>query len=215
MSPASPFSERTPGASNLLSQIDSLLGCAGDLFPLIARMSKICNHLNEKSITDDEIPYITEGIKIRDELLTWFPPATVSILESEDQYCTIDDIVTTAEVYRLTSLLHLYRSFPPFGKDVPSLADQILNYLLRIPPESGTLCIHIWPLMASGCEHTDPLKRDKVRGRFEEIRGKLMVANVDQAIMLLEEVWNRKDGGDKDAGWASLARERGWHLLLG
>jgi hypothetical protein len=215
MSPSSPFSERANGAPTLLNEIDSLLGCAGELFPLIARMSKVCNHLNEKSITENEIPYIVEGIKIRDELSNWFPPASVSIHESEDQYCKVDDIVTTAEVYRLTALLHLYRSFPPFGKDVPLLAEQILNLLLLIPPESGTLCIHIWPLMAAGCEQTDPQRRDKVRGRFEEIRGKLMVANVDQAIMLLEEVWKRKDAGDNDAGWASLARERGWHLLLG
>lgn len=69
--------------------------------------------------------------------------------------------------------------------------------------------------MAAGCEHTDPIKRMETRVRFQEISQKLKVANVDQAIQLLEEVWERRDTGDINAGWATLARERGWHLLLG
>ena len=69
--------------------------------------------------------------------------------------------------------------------------------------------------MAAGCEHSDPIKRHLVRQRFEDIRERLKVANVDKAIELLVEVWARRDAGDTNAGWASLARERGWHLLLG
>lgn len=219
MSPSSPRSDRRfsdpNGIYSLQNEIDSLLGCAEDLFPLIARMSKVCKHLTTIPITEDQIPYIQEGIQIRSELINWQPPATVSIHASEDQYCKVDDIVTTAEVYRLTALLHLYRTFPPFGKDVQAIADQILNYLLVIPPDSGTLCIHIWPLMAAGCEHSDPIRRNQVRERFDEIRRKLMVANVDHSIMVLEEVWKRRDAGDRDAGWAAVAKEREWDLLLG
>lgn len=219
MSPSSPRAERystgSNGVSSLQSEIDALLGCAEELFPLIARMSKVCNHLKERPITETEIQYIQEGLQIRAELLNWVPPPTIEIHASEDQNCKIDDIVMTAEVYRLTALLHLYLSFPPLGKDVPGLADQILNMLLVIPPESGTLCIHIWPLMAAGCEHTDPIRRDQVRGRFDEIRRKLMVANVEQSITVLEEVWARKDAGDRDVGWATIAKEHDWNVLLG
>jgi Fungal specific transcription factor domain len=217
MSPAtSPFSERgSSDVHSLQNEIDSLLGCAGELFPLIARMSKVSNHLTEKVITMEEIPYIEEAIQIRDELKVWVPPDTDILNRSEDIHCSVEDIVATAETYRLTALLHLYRAFPPLGKDIDRMADEILNRLLLIPKTSGSLCIHIWPLMASGCEHTDPTKRDEVRSRFEDIRQKLMVANVDSAIQLLEEVWRRRDGGDMNVGWASLARERGWHLLLG
>ena len=69
--------------------------------------------------------------------------------------------------------------------------------------------------MAAGCEHTDPFKRALTRQRFDEVSVKLKVANVDQAIELLEKVWERRDAGDMNAGWVTLARERGWHLLLG
>jgi len=180
-------------------------------------MSKICNRLTDKIITEFELQYIQEAIQLRDELLTWQPPQIDILQASSDVHCSLDDIVTTAEVYRLTSLLHLYRAFPPLSgpKDVASLADQILNCLLLIPKESGSLCIHIWPLMASGCEHTDYGKREAVLNRFEDVREKLKVANVDQAIELLVEVWKRRDAGDLGAGWASLAKERDWHMLLG
>ena len=69
--------------------------------------------------------------------------------------------------------------------------------------------------MAAGCEHTELYKRQLVLQRFEDVREKLKVANVDQAIDLLAEVWRRRDAGDLKAGWASLAKERDWNLLLG
>jgi hypothetical protein len=69
--------------------------------------------------------------------------------------------------------------------------------------------------MAAGCEHTDPFKRQQILLRFEDVREKLRVANVDQAIDLLVEVWKRRDAGDLNAGWASLAKERQWNLFLG
>lgn len=197
------------------NEVDSLLGCAGDLFPLIARMSQVCNRLNDKIITLSEIQFIEDAIHVRDELLAWKPPGISNLQESSDIHCSLDDIVTTAEVYRLSSLLHLYRAFPPLGKDIQNLADQILNSLLLIPIDSGSLCIHIWPLMAAGCEHSELYKRELVLQRFEVVREKLKVANVDQVIDLLLEVWKRRDAGDLNAGWASLARERDWHLLLG
>ena len=158
---------------------------------------------------------ISEAIHVRDELLNWIPPEISVLQASNDVHCSLDDIVQTAEVYRLTALLHLYRAFPPLGRDIPVLADQILSGLLSIPSDSGSLCIHIWPLMAAGCEHTDPIRRVLTRRRFHEISQKLKVANVDQAIELLEKVWERRDAGDVNAGWVTLARERGWHLLLG
>ena len=221
MSPP-PSPATIPGASpsgeekfSLRNEVDSLLGCAGELFPHIARMSQVCNRLNDKVITISEIPFIQDAIQVRDDLLEWKPPGVSSLQESSDIHCSLDDIITTAEVYRLTALLHLYRAFPPLGKDIQNLADQILNSLLLIPDDSGSLCIHIWPLMAAGCEHTEPYKRRLVLQRFEAVREKLKVANVDQVIELLGEVWKRRDAGDFNAGWASLARERDWQLLLG
>lgn len=220
LNPLSPVTTPIEGLSpagnfSLQNEIDSLLGCAGDLFPLIARMSRVSNRLADKVITPNELEYIADGIQIRDELNEWQPPDINILQASSDVHCSLEDVVRTAEVYRLTALLHLFRAFPPLGKNALSLADQILNTLLLIPKDSGSLCIHIWPLMAAGCEHMDVLKRQLVLQRFEDIREKLKVANVDQAIALLGEVWKRRDAGDMNAGWVSLARERGWHLLLG
>jgi Fungal specific transcription factor domain len=214
--PTSPVSVGSPlGNFSLQGEIDSLLGCAEELFPLIARMSAASNRLFDKVITQAELPYIADAIQIRDELREWKPPERSVLQESSDVHCSLDDIICTAEVYRLTALLHLFRAFPPLGKDSQALADQILNSLLLIPVDSGSLCIHIWPLMAAGCEHTDPVKRHLVLQRFEILRERLMIGNVDKAIELLIEVWKRKDAGDVNAGWANLAKERGWLLLLG
>jgi len=218
LSPASTPASSSAGGSGeytVKREIDSLLGCAMDLFPLIARMSKVANRLTEKVITQEEVVYIQKAIEVRDELLAWRPPEIEFLQESSDVNCSLEDVVRTAEVYRLTALLHLYRTFPPLGRDIQNLADQILETLLVIPKESHSLCIHIWPLMAAGCEHTDPFKRQKVCQRFVDVRDKLMIANVDQAMDLLAEVWRRRDAGDRDAGWAKLAKERDWHILLG
>jgi len=216
-SPASPFSDRpsSPNTFSLQNEIDSLLGCAGDLFPLIARASKVSNHLAGKVLDEDTLPYVAEGIRVREELKGWQPPDVSILHASSDVHCSLDDIVRTARVYRQTALMHLYRAFPPFGTGIKALADDILLELLQIPRDSGSLCIHIWPLMASGCEQTDPFVRSLVRERFQEVNLKLRVANVAQAIELLEELWQRRDAGDREVGWASLARERDWHLLLG
>lgn len=216
-SPAtSPFSDRSSGGSfSLQNQIDSLLGCAGDLFPLIAQASRVSNHLRETVIHDSHLQYIADGIAVRQDLMDWQPPDINVLHASRDEHCALTDVLRTAEVYRQTALLHLYRAFSPFGKDIPKLADDILDLLLLIPKESGSLCIHIWPLMAAGCEQSDEKKRQLVRNRFEEVRQKLKVANVEQAIELLQEVWNKKDQGEQNVGWVSIAKERGWHLLLG
>lgn len=178
-------------------------------------MSRVANRLTDKIITEAEVPFISEAIQIRDELCQWAPPSSEILHASSDVLCSLDDIITTADAYRRTALLHLYRAFPPLGKDVDRLADEILNQILHIPKESGSLCIHIWPLMAAGCEQADPSRRAQVRSRFEHMRTLLMVANVDSAIDLMEEVWKKRDAGDFNAGWTNLARERGWHLLLG
>jgi hypothetical protein len=215
-SPASPLSDRcSSGSFSLENEIDSLLGCAGGLFPLIARVSNVSNRLSDRVVVGDDVKFIEDGIAVRDELLDWQPPDINVLHASQDEHCSLEDIVATAEVYRHTALLHLYRAFPPFGRDIPHLADNILTSLLLIPKESGSLCIHIWPLMAAGCEQTDPAKRHLVHIRFEEIREKLKVANVDQAIKVLEEVWKRKDQGLQNVGWNNIAKEWGWHLLLG
>src|SRR5271156_6132524 len=80
-SPSIPPPSSPGGDFSLNYEIDSLLGCAGDLFPLIARMSKICNRLTDKVITDFELQYIQEAIQLRDELLTWHPPQ-IDILQA-------------------------------------------------------------------------------------------------------------------------------------
>ena len=48
---------------SLRNEIDSLLGCAGDLFLLIARMSKVSNRLADKVITPSEVQFIQEAIR--------------------------------------------------------------------------------------------------------------------------------------------------------
>ena len=216
-SPSSPLSDRSPPPSfSLQNEIDSLLGCAAELFPLIARMSRVSNRLSGKVIDTEHLEWIEEGIQVRNELRDWRPPDTSILQESQDIHCSLDDIVRTAEVYRLSSLLHLYRGFPALGnKQYDVLADQILEFLLLIPADSRSLCVHIWPLMAAGCEIREPSKRERVLERFEVIRESLRVANVDQAINLLGEVWHRRDLGDQDAGWPILASERGWNMFLG
>jgi len=214
--PSSDFPSPSPtGNFSLQNEIDALIGCAEDLFPLIAKMSRISNRLTHKLITESDLQYISEAICIRDSLLTWQPPSAEGFRESTDEKCSLEDVIRTAEVYRLTALLHLYRSFPPLGKDPVRLADQILNHLLMIPKESGSLCIHIWPLMAAGCEFLDRERRQKVLDRFENVSDYLRVANVDSAIHLLGEVWSRRDNGDMNANWPQLGKEIGWNLLLG
>ena len=214
-SPPSSLDDTPSKSFSVHNEIDSLLGCAGDLFPLIARMSKVTNQLNRKHTPEAAIVYIDERTRVREKLRRWQPPDISILKKSSDIHCSIDDIVRTAEIYRLTALLHLYRVCPPIEEDVDGFADQILDYLILIPKESGSLILHIWPLVATGCEQFVPTKRALVLERFMEVREKVNVANVHLAIILLQEVWRRNDAGDRNVGWVSLAREWGWHLLLG
>ena len=101
---------------SLRNEIDSLLGCAGDLFPLIARMSKVCNRLNDKVITLSEIQYIEDAIHVRDELLAWKPPGTI-IFKNLPTYIVLSTISSaTAEVYRLSCLTTFVPSLSTSGE---------------------------------------------------------------------------------------------------
>src|SRR5579871_6279120 len=79
---ATPIEGLSPaGNFSLQNEIDSLLGCAGDLFPLIARMSRVSNRLADKVITQNELQYIDDGIQIREELNEWQAP-DINILQA-------------------------------------------------------------------------------------------------------------------------------------
>ena len=212
-------------------EIDPLLGCSVSLFPILAKAIALANmlrnydfslHLDQKAIS-----YLSQAITVRDELIEWtLPPNDPDAFTwvPNDPNCDLNDIIMSAEAYRLCGLLYLYNALPPIVCEQhtpPSkLTLQILNILKGIPASSKTMTVHIWPTIAAS---VDAIGRDRlwIEERFNQMRRQLCLGNCDSAWEVIVECWRRRDmAGDiswieRGCEWLNVCHDWQWKLFLG
>lgn len=177
------------------SRLDPLMGSASTLFPVIGRVANLVRRVyNSHSSTPSTI---SAAVDLKQQLESWSSPVAQSSnhLQEEANH--------TAEAYRLSTLLHLHQSVPeliPANQDssifFAALGLRVLNYLARIPPNSGTLIIHIYPLLVGGCEAKSEDDRTWVAQRWNVMEKRMGIGNVGKAREIVAEVWKRRDEAD-------------------
>lgn len=170
-------------------EIDPLMGCASTLFPLIGRVADLARRVRQNSTSNLNI--ISEAIKLKSLLESWVPP---SYHELEDTTTTMEDCLKTAEAYRHSTLLYLHQAVPGIPS-LPSrhLAKRVFSLIASIPVTSSACNMHIYPLLAAGCEAQGLEERDWVKSRWEQLSARMWVGNVDRAWEVVKEVWDRRD----------------------
>lgn len=171
-------------------QIDPLMGCAATLFPLIGRAANIVRRVRQTM--HNAAPLVSEASEVQSALIQWSPP--LCLIEPEDTTCLASDAVRTAEAYRWATLLYLHQAVPEMpSPPAHELARNALTHVALVPPHSHTTIVHIYPLLAAGCETLHPADREWVVGRWLAMARRMLIGNIDRCVEVVREVWTRRD----------------------
>ncbi|KAF3008749.1 hypothetical protein E8E13_010084 [Curvularia kusanoi] len=174
--------------------LDPLMGCAHSLFPVIGRVANLVRKLRKAN--QDCPDLVTQALNLKHQLEEWTPPSHIE--SPEDQSTSPRDSIKTATAYQYATLLYLHQAFP----NIPSmpalvLAKRVLCELAAVEPSSRTSIVHIYPLMAAGCEMTSPEDRAWVVKRWGLLSSRMKLGIIDKSLTVTKEVWDRRDAYSK------------------
>ena len=171
-------------------EIDPLMGCAATLFPLIGRVANLVRKV--RTVPNNSIDIISQASEMKSKIEAWMPPAFFS--QPEDPTCEIQNALQTAEAYRWATLLYLHQAVPELpSRTAGTLANKVLVCLATVPLTSRTVIVHIYPLLAAGCEASRQEDRDWVRDRWLAMSARMQIGNIDRCLEVVKEVWHRRD----------------------
>ena len=189
------------GPEAVIHEIDPLMGCATTLFPLIGAIASLIKEVRKSRKT--LLQTITRAAVLRDQVIKWEAPARFN--PPRDETLEIDHSRHTAEAYKYATILYLYQAVPMVCTEEPSkLAKETLLHLAAVPDSSRATIIHIFPLLAAGCEASSAGDRAFVEERWAAMRNRMCIGNLDRCWDVVKEVWNRRDDvRRRSPGWAS------------
>ena len=176
-------------------EVDPLMGCASTLFPLIGRVANLVHKVRKS--TSNSINIISQANELKSLVEMWEPPTFFEA--PEDPTSEIQDGLQTAEAYRWATLLYLHQAVP----EIPSLtaaqlSNKVLIYLATVPPSSRTIIVHIYPLLAAGCEAESAEDRAWVEERWRLMTKRMLIGNIDRCLEVVKEVWDRRDAQEAE-----------------
>ena len=183
--------------------IDPLMGCASTMFPTIGRVGNLIRkvRLLPKNPKNSKNSYkvIEEATILKAQLEKWKAPRVFE--EPQDKSTDVEQALWTAEAYRSATLLYLYQAVPEISLDsvtdrIAGLARKVLTNLANVPVTSGAVIIHIFPLLAAGCEATDPEHRVFIEDRWKTMMRRMKIGNIDKCLDVVKEVWERRDSDE-------------------
>ena len=180
----------TAGPFGQVAEIDPLMGCATTLFPLIGRVANLVRKVRRSESNNAAI--ISKALELKEQIETW---QVETLFETpEDATSEIRHSIQTAEAYRWATLLYLHQAVP----EIPSItsaeiAHKVMNYLATVPLSSRAIIVHIYPLLAAGCEACTPDDREWVDERWQAMSARMWIGNIDRCREVVREVWDRRD----------------------
>ncbi|KAI5847485.1 fungal-specific transcription factor domain-containing protein [Tricharina praecox] len=170
--------------------IDPLLGCAATLFPLIGQAARLVQRV--RKLEKNSVGIIAAAMDLKLLLESWQVQEYYEPIE--DPSSDVVHCITTAEAYRWATLLYLHQAVPELpSPDAHELADKVMRLIASIPPGSRCCIVHIYPLLAAGCEAVGDEERIWVRDRWEGMMNRMWIGNIDKAWQVVKEVWYRRD----------------------
>lgn len=183
------------GAFGPSQEIDPLMGCASTLFPLIGRVANLVRKVMR--CPSNTVNIVSQANELKAAIEAWEPPSCFEA--PEDPTSEIQHSLQTAEAYRWATLLYLHQAVP----EVPSmaadqLAKQVLLYLATVPLSSRAIIVHIYPLLAAGCEAVGHEDRAWVEDRWAAMVQRMSIGNLKCCWRVIKEVWNRRDADEAE-----------------
>lgn len=173
------------------NQIDPLLGCAATLFPLIGRVAGLVQRV--RKVEKNSTSIIEQAREIKTQLEGW-EAREDHYVKPEDPLLDVAHCINTAEAYRWATLLYLHQAVPELPSPTAhELAKKVMGFLATIPKSSGSCIVHIYPLLAAGCEAVGKKERDWVDNRWQDMCARMWIGNVEKAWEVVREVWDRRD----------------------
>jgi hypothetical protein len=176
-------------------QLDPLMGCAHTLFPIIGRVANLVRKVRR---TDSNGPSIISlALQLKTQLEEWTPPSFIE--DPEDETTSPYDSIKTAIAYQFATLLYLHQAVPEIPSQASSvLAKRVLCELATVEPRSRSIIVHIYPLMAAGCEVMEQEDRDWVTERWELMQSRMKLGILEKTLDVTKEVWCRRDAYDAE-----------------
>jgi len=172
------------------STLDPLMGCAHTLFPIIGRVANLVRKVRRSDSNGPTI--ISQAVQLKSQLEEWTPPSHIE--EPEDETTSPQDAIKTAIAYQYATLLYLHQAVPEVPSQPPSvLANKVLCALATVHPRSRAIIVHIYPLMAAGCEMTKSDDRGWVKDRWSLMSTRMKLGIIERCLEVTKEVWNRRD----------------------
>lgn len=180
------------GPLSRTNQVDPLLGCAATLFPLIGRVASLVQRVRKAEKNSCSI--ISQAMEIKAQLEDWAPDLEEFYEKPEDPLSEVAHCINTAEAYRWATLLYLHQAVPELSSlTAHELAEKVMNLIAAIPLKSRSCIVHIYPLLAAGCEAIGREEREWVDSRWENMCNRMWIGNVEKAWEVVREVWRRRD----------------------
>ncbi|KAL9099532.1 MAG: hypothetical protein Q9163_004980 [Psora crenata] len=194
------------GPDVMVHDIDPLMGCATTLFPYIGAVANLVRHVRRTPSNSRRIVSRAAGLKYM--ITKWRAP--VAFQTPEDESLETDHSRHTAEAYRWATLLYLCQAVPMICSEEPAvIAERTLDHLAAVPITSRSVIIHIFPLLAAGCEAVSEEDRSFVEERWVAMMTRMCIGNIDRCWDVVKEVWNRRDaaavGRSSSSGNAQLS----------
>lgn len=190
------------------TSLDPLMGCARSLFPIIGRIATLVRKLRKTNLACPDLTM--QATRLKFQLEEWTPPSHID--NPEDQTTSPRDSIKTATAYQYATLLYLHQAFP----ELPSmpaliLAKKALCELSAVEPSSRSSIVHIYPLMAAGCEMVDKKDRTWVAKRWELLSSRMKLGIIDKSLTVTKEVWARRDAHAANRNIFEITRNDGLH----
>jgi hypothetical protein len=216
--------ETTPDASQ--GRVDEFMGYSLELMPILARIGRMAR-LQQKRGKIMSASIDSEDEEVRQELNT---KTQYEVWEMEDQLQALfersapilesspyppevaEEMRHTHRLFVFTALLHLYRRVQELPRNHPKPAYavyMILETLQKLRPRSPATILLLWPVFSAGCETEDPVQRQAIQDRMEEM-WTFGMGNVDRARKAMVAYW---DSGAQGR-WDVFMDEQGWDFVL-
>ncbi|EMD96094.1 hypothetical protein COCC4DRAFT_184261 [Bipolaris maydis ATCC 48331] len=178
------------GTGETDTTLDPLMGCAHTLFPIIGRVANLVRKVRRSNNNGPTI--ISQAMQLKYQLEDWAPPSFIE--DPEDETTSPHDTIKTAIAYQNATLLYLHQAVPEIPSQSSSaLAKKVLCDLATVDPRSRSIIVHIYPLMAAGCEATNPEEREWVKARWELMSSRMKLGIIERCLEVTKEVWSRRD----------------------
>lgn len=204
-------------AASPLSNVDTLLGMATTLWPIMHRLSNLLSLKNDIESASRKnqasksavlkMEFETTSQAIETALTQWepcLPPNIViedGVLRSPSgrdvpERQQLQSILHNALAYRHSAFVYLYRTiygYPPHREVVQKHSHAALVHCLETVTHKGPMGALLWPLFVAACEAVTTEDRALARKAFIGIDQRQGMTNIGQAWDILKEVWKRLD----------------------